>query len=92
MCWLLVWAIVFIYGTLVVASVCSVGWAQRGTHLAVGTSNGKVQRASSRMKMGWRSGPRRSHSPVNRRKQSSIGQDGELIYMIVEIKSQIRAK
>ncbi|KAG5039698.1 hypothetical protein JHK85_012174 [Glycine max] len=24
--------------------VCSVGWAQRGTHLAVGTSNGKVQR------------------------------------------------
>ncbi|XP_038876205.1 protein FIZZY-RELATED 2 [Benincasa hispida] len=24
-------------------SVCSVGWAQRGTHLAVGTSNGKVQ-------------------------------------------------
>ncbi|KAK8471379.1 hypothetical protein PHAVU_003G213700 [Phaseolus vulgaris] len=23
--------------------VCSVGWAQRGTHLAVGTSNGKVQ-------------------------------------------------
>lgn len=24
-------------------SVCSVGWAQRGTHLAVGTSNGKLQ-------------------------------------------------
>ncbi|KAJ8449329.1 hypothetical protein Cgig2_002461 [Carnegiea gigantea] len=24
-------------------SVCSVGWAQRGTHLAVGTNNGKVQ-------------------------------------------------
>ncbi|XP_054808430.1 protein FIZZY-RELATED 1-like [Prosopis cineraria] len=24
-------------------SVCSVGWAQRGTHLAVGASNGKVQ-------------------------------------------------
>ncbi|KAM1000025.1 hypothetical protein ACFX2A_006818 [Malus domestica] len=24
-------------------SVCFVGWAQRGTHLAVGTSNGKVQ-------------------------------------------------
>ncbi|XP_076930248.1 B-type cell cycle switch protein ccs52A-like [Bidens hawaiensis] len=24
-------------------SVCSVGWAQRGTNLAVGTSNGKVQ-------------------------------------------------
>ncbi|XP_061348206.1 B-type cell cycle switch protein ccs52A isoform X2 [Gastrolobium bilobum] len=24
-------------------SVCSVGWAQRGTHLAVGTRNGKVQ-------------------------------------------------
>lgn len=24
-------------------SVCSVGWAQRGTHLAVGTSNGTVQ-------------------------------------------------
>lgn len=24
-------------------SVSSVGWAQRGTHLAVGTSNGKVQ-------------------------------------------------
>ncbi|XP_039036831.1 protein FIZZY-RELATED 2-like [Hibiscus syriacus] len=24
-------------------SVCSVGWAQRGTHLAVGTSSGKVQ-------------------------------------------------
>ena len=24
-------------------SVCSVGWAQRGTHLSVGTSNGKVQ-------------------------------------------------
>nr|GEZ37648.1 protein fizzy-related 2-like [Tanacetum cinerariifolium] len=24
-------------------SVCSVGWAQRGTSLAVGTSNGKVQ-------------------------------------------------
>ncbi|XP_062029776.1 B-type cell cycle switch protein ccs52A-like [Rosa rugosa] len=24
-------------------SVCSVGWAQRGTHLAVGTGNGKVQ-------------------------------------------------
>ncbi|GMH26612.1 hypothetical protein Nepgr_028455 [Nepenthes gracilis] len=24
-------------------SVCSVGWAQRGTHLAVGTKNGKVQ-------------------------------------------------
>ncbi|XP_010540329.1 PREDICTED: protein FIZZY-RELATED 2 [Tarenaya hassleriana] len=24
-------------------SVCSVGWALRGTHLAVGTSNGKVQ-------------------------------------------------
>lgn len=24
-------------------SVCSVGWAQRGTQLAVGTSNGKVQ-------------------------------------------------
>lgn len=24
-------------------SVCSVGWAQRNTHLAVGTSNGKVQ-------------------------------------------------
>lgn len=24
-------------------NVCSVGWAQRGTHLAVGTSNGKVQ-------------------------------------------------
>ncbi|XP_022737476.1 protein FIZZY-RELATED 2-like isoform X1 [Durio zibethinus] len=24
-------------------SVCSVGWAQRGTHLAVGTTNGKVQ-------------------------------------------------
>lgn len=24
-------------------SVCSVGWAQRGTHLAVGTSTGKVQ-------------------------------------------------
>lgn len=24
-------------------SVCSIGWAQRGTHLAVGTSNGKVQ-------------------------------------------------
>ncbi|XP_010538779.1 PREDICTED: protein FIZZY-RELATED 2-like [Tarenaya hassleriana] len=24
-------------------SVCSVGWAPRGTHLAVGTSNGKVQ-------------------------------------------------
>jgi len=23
--------------------VCSVGWAHRGTHLAVGTSNGKVQ-------------------------------------------------
>lgn len=23
--------------------VCSVGWAQRGTHLAVGTNNGKVQ-------------------------------------------------
>lgn len=24
-------------------SVSSVGWAQRGTHLAVGTSNGKIQ-------------------------------------------------
>jgi len=24
-------------------SVCSVGWAQRGTHLAVGTNLGKVQ-------------------------------------------------
>jgi len=24
-------------------SVCSVGWALRGTHLAVGTSTGKVQ-------------------------------------------------
>ncbi|CAI9093888.1 OLC1v1029481C1 [Oldenlandia corymbosa var. corymbosa] len=24
-------------------SVCSVGWAQRGTHLAIGTSNGKLQ-------------------------------------------------
>ncbi|XP_073042959.1 LOW QUALITY PROTEIN: B-type cell cycle switch protein ccs52A [Primulina eburnea] len=24
-------------------SVCSVGWAQRGTHLAIGSSNGKVQ-------------------------------------------------
>ncbi|KAL8520382.1 hypothetical protein ACS0TY_011058 [Phlomoides rotata] len=24
-------------------NVCSVGWAQRGTHLAVGTSNGKLQ-------------------------------------------------
>lgn len=24
-------------------SVCSVGWAQRGAHLAVGTSNGKLQ-------------------------------------------------
>lgn len=24
-------------------SICSVGWAQRGAHLAVGTSNGKVQ-------------------------------------------------
>lgn len=24
-------------------SVCSVGWAQRGTHVAVGTNNGKVQ-------------------------------------------------
>lgn len=24
-------------------NVTSVGWAQRGTHLAVGTSNGKVQ-------------------------------------------------
>lgn len=24
-------------------SVCSVGWAQRGTHLAVGTGNGKIQ-------------------------------------------------
>ncbi|KAK1320638.1 Protein FIZZY-RELATED 2 [Acorus calamus] len=24
-------------------SVCSVGWAQRGTHLAVGTNNGKVE-------------------------------------------------
>lgn len=24
-------------------SVCSVGWAQRGTHLAVGTNQGKVQ-------------------------------------------------
>ncbi|XP_050227480.1 protein FIZZY-RELATED 1-like [Mercurialis annua] len=24
-------------------SVCSVGWAQRGTHLSVGTNNGKVQ-------------------------------------------------
>ncbi|KAJ7944844.1 Protein FIZZY-RELATED 2-like, partial [Quillaja saponaria] len=24
-------------------SVCSVGWAQLGTHLSVGTSNGKVQ-------------------------------------------------
>ena len=24
-------------------SVCSVGWAQRGTHLAVGTSKGKIQ-------------------------------------------------
>jgi hypothetical protein len=23
--------------------VCSVGWAHRGTHLAIGTSNGKVQ-------------------------------------------------
>lgn len=24
-------------------NVCSVGWAQRGTHLAVGTNQGKVQ-------------------------------------------------
>ncbi|XP_038679200.1 protein FIZZY-RELATED 2-like [Tripterygium wilfordii] len=24
-------------------SVCSVGWAQRGTHVAIGTNNGKVQ-------------------------------------------------
>jgi hypothetical protein len=24
-------------------TVCSVGWAQRGTHLAVGTNQGKVQ-------------------------------------------------
>lgn len=24
-------------------SVCSVGWAERGTHLAVGSSSGKVQ-------------------------------------------------
>ncbi|GAA0144129.1 ubiquitin-protein ligase [Lithospermum erythrorhizon] len=24
-------------------SICSVGWAQRGTHLAIGTSNGKLQ-------------------------------------------------
>lgn len=24
-------------------NVCSVSWAQRGTHLAVGDSNGKVQ-------------------------------------------------
>ncbi|KAJ4956183.1 hypothetical protein NE237_012966 [Protea cynaroides] len=24
-------------------SVCSVGWAQRGTHLAIGTNNGKLQ-------------------------------------------------
>lgn len=24
-------------------SVCSVGWAHNGTHIAVGTSNGKVQ-------------------------------------------------
>lgn len=24
-------------------SVCSVGWAQRGTHLAIGTTNGKIQ-------------------------------------------------
>jgi cell division cycle 20-like protein 1 (cofactor of APC complex) len=32
-------------------TVCSVGWAQRGTHLAVGTNQGKVQvRSCSHLK------------------------------------------
>ncbi|KAH6783960.1 cell cycle switch protein 52 A2, partial [Perilla frutescens var. hirtella] len=55
MCWLWDWETLFIYGMLssnkveklcdlgVDDSVCSVGWAQRGTQLAVGTSNGEVQ-------------------------------------------------
>ncbi|TQD90699.1 hypothetical protein C1H46_023752 [Malus baccata] len=36
-------------------SVCSIGWAQRGTHLAVGTSNGEVQQQAKKNRRGPRS-------------------------------------